>query len=77
MDLHRKQGFSLPLQSWFKGEWGSYLDEVLRAAPQAIYDASTVNVLLREQERGLANAQRLFNLAIFELWRREYQVTLG
>jgi hypothetical protein len=36
-----------------------------------------VNVLLREQERGLANAQRLFNLAIFELWRREYQVTLG
>jgi len=77
LDLSRKQGFSLPLHNWFKGAWGSYLEEVLLDAPTSLYDPLTIKALLKEQARGFANAQRLFNLAFFELWRREYSVDIG
>jgi len=29
LDLTRKQGFSLPLAAWFKGEWGSFFRDTL------------------------------------------------
>lgn len=74
LDIERKQGFSLPLNSWFKGSWGKYLTEVLRSAPASLYDPREIGTLLTGQQKGLANAQRLFNLAILELWRREYNV---
>ena len=74
-DLTRKQGFSLPLDAWFKGEWGATLTSVLADAPPALFDRRAVQRLLAHQRRGLPNTQRLFALAIFELWRREYQVS--
>jgi asparagine synthase (glutamine-hydrolysing) len=74
LDIERKQGFSLPLDSWFQGEWGRYLRDVLRSSPPALFNPGEVDKLLVSQERGLSNAQRLFNLAILELWRREYNV---
>ncbi|MGI8402150.1 MAG: asparagine synthase (glutamine-hydrolyzing) [Gemmatimonadaceae bacterium] len=77
LDLNRKQGFSLPLNAWFKGEWGKYLGDVLRSAPVELYDPREIRALLAGQEAGFANAQRLFNLAILELWRREYDVRIG
>jgi asparagine synthase (glutamine-hydrolysing) len=77
LDLDRKQGFSLPLHTWFKGPWGRYLGEVLRSAPRELYEPAAISSLLAGQERGFANAQRLFNLAILELWRREYAVQVG
>jgi len=75
-DRQRKQGFSIPLQEWLKG--GAFLNlfnDVLRD-PQCIFDSGTVNSLLRGQERGRSNGERLFALVLFELWRREYAVTL-
>jgi asparagine synthase (glutamine-hydrolysing) len=74
LDLERKQGFSLPLSSWFGGSWGKYIEDVLTSAPPDLYDAAAVNDLLKRRE---ANAQRLFNLAFLELWRREYGVSIG
>jgi asparagine synthase (glutamine-hydrolysing) len=76
LDLKRKQGFSLPLASWFRGEWGAYLRQVLLDAPPALFEPRAVRSLLRGQDRGFANTQRLFALAMFELWRREYDVRL-
>jgi len=77
LDIDRKQGFSIPLHRWFKGPWGEYLGSVLRAAPPELYDRREIQRLLAGQERGFANAQRLFNLAILELWRREYGVSIA
>jgi asparagine synthase (glutamine-hydrolysing) len=74
LDLHRKQGFSLPLDSWFRGQWGVYLESVLRSSPPALFDQTAVRALIDEQRKGFSNAQRLFNLAILELWRREYDI---
>lgn len=77
MDLSRKWGFSMPLARWFRGEWGSFVEEVLREADPTILDRRMIGSLLDGQSRGYANTERLFALAFFELWRREYRVTLS
>jgi len=75
LDINRKQGFAIPLSSWFKGEWGAYMKSVILAS-DACFDKNEVAELVRNQERGLANSQRIFALTMFELWRREYGITL-
>lgn len=75
-DLRRKQGFSLPLQQWFGGEWGRYIEEVLVEAPRALLDQTVIGELLAGQRRGRSNTERLFALVLFELWRREYHVAV-
>lgn len=74
LDLRRKQGFSIPLHHWFKGQWGEYMREVLREAPVTLFDQNAIESLFRQQEKGRANGQRLFSLTMLELWRREYGV---
>jgi asparagine synthase (glutamine-hydrolysing) len=77
LDLERKQGFSLPLDAWFKGDWGRFVEEVLRDAEPSLFDRRFIDTLLQAQRRGLGNTQRLFSLTIFELWRRHYGVAVG
>ena len=77
LDLQRKQGFSLPLDAWFKGDWGSFIEEVLLQADLHLFDRRLIQSLIAGQRRGYANTNRLFLLAMFELWRREYDVALG
>jgi asparagine synthase (glutamine-hydrolysing) len=75
-DRQRKQGFSIPLSRWLTG--GPFRDlfwDVL-SDPQCMFDHSTVRGLLRGQDRGRSNGERLFALTQFELWRREYQVSV-
>lgn len=73
-DQDRKQGFSIPLGEWIKGgAFGKLFNEVLRD-PQCAFDLGTIDSLLRGQEMGRSNGERLFALVLFELWRREYSV---
>ena len=76
LDIERKQGFTLPLHSWFKGTWGDYIRSVLQSAPRNLFEQGEVGSLLKAGEKGNDHAQRLFNMAILELWRREYDVTV-
>lgn len=74
-DRQRKQGFSIPLGEWLKGgAFRALFNEVLRD-PECSFDAGTVDSLLRGQDRGRSNGERLFALVLFELWRREYGIT--
>lgn len=74
-DHQRKQGFSIPLAEWLKGgAFRALFHEVLRD-PQCSFDAQAVDRLLRGQDQGRSNGERLFALVLFELWRREYGVT--
>ena len=78
LDLHRKQGFSLPLDEWFRGQWGEQVQAILLdGGEDSPFDAGEVRRLLRSQERGYRNTHRLFSLTIFELWRREYGVEVA
>jgi len=72
LDLRRKQGFSIPFKSWFKGDWGRLVAEVLLDSSQTTFDHKVIEQLLNEQTRGYSNSERLFSLLLFELWRREY-----
>lgn len=76
LDLDRKQGFTLPLQAWFRGTWGGYIREVLMDGAGEVFRRNVIEKLLREQMSGRRHTQRLFSLAIFELWRKEYGASL-
>jgi asparagine synthase (glutamine-hydrolysing) len=75
-DVNRKQGFSVPLDAWFKGEWGTFMCDVLTDQKQHLFDGGAVKSLVLGQRSGLANMNRLFALTMFELWRREYAVSI-
>jgi asparagine synthase (glutamine-hydrolysing) len=75
-DLERKQGFSIPLVSWFKDEWGPALDDILLSMDASLVEPRAVRSLLEGQRHGRSNTTRLFALALFELWRREYGVAV-
>jgi asparagine synthase (glutamine-hydrolysing) len=76
LDLKRKQGFSLPLASWFRGEWGVYMRQVLEEAPATLFAPAVIHGLVEGQRRGYSNTQRLFALVMLELWRREYAIEI-
>lgn len=76
LDLERKQGFSLPLQAWFKGGWGRYMENVLAESDPNLFDPHVIKGLLAGQRHGRTNTSRLFALTVFELWRREYKVNI-
>ncbi len=76
LNLRRKQGFSIPLDSWLRGESGRYFRAVLESITPKLFDQRAVVSLLRGHEQGRANAQRIFALTFLELWRREYNVEL-
>jgi asparagine synthase (glutamine-hydrolysing) len=74
-DLSRKQGFSVP-ESWFRRKWGDRTWEVLSEADPGLLEPREIRKLLEGQQRGRANSERVFALTLFELWRREYGITL-
>jgi asparagine synthase (glutamine-hydrolysing) len=77
LDITRKQGFSIPLHKWFRGEWGNYMREVLTQTDPGIFEPSFIRELLEAEERGLvSNSHRIFSLTMFLLWCREYKVAL-
>ena len=74
LDLDRKQGFAIPLSQWFKGDWGHYMKSIILDS-DTCFTRNEVSKLIRNQERGLANSQRIFALTMFELWRKEYGIS--
>jgi asparagine synthase (glutamine-hydrolysing) len=76
LDLKRKQGFAIPLSAWLTGEWGTFLRDVLQSADPAIFRREAIDDLFAGHAKWGNQAHRLFALAIFELWRREYGITL-
>jgi hypothetical protein len=77
LDLRRKQGFTVPLEAWFAGDWGRTMREVLTDPSQDLFDRQVVDDLLLRQQRGYSNMPRLFALTMLELWRREYRVAVA
>ena len=75
-DQQRKQGFSIPLASWLKqGEFRDLFHSVL-LDDRCVFDRKAVGQLLKGQDQGRNNSERLFALVLFELWRTQYQISL-
>jgi len=76
-DQQRKQGFSIPLAAWLQsGPWKTLFRETLLGSDNTTFDRKEVGKLLAGQAKGRVNSERLFALVLFELWRREYQVSI-
>ena len=76
-DFNRKQGFSIPLPHWIAdGPWRKYFYDVL-LDPATQYNKKTISSLLKGQDKGRNNAEKLFGLVMLELWRRQYSVNFS
>lgn len=73
LEIERKQGFSAPVASWIRGPWRARIEEILHDAPW--FRPREIQRLLRTQDRGGSNSERLFALAMLELWRRKYRIS--
>lgn len=75
-DKQRKQGFSIPLAEWLKtGPFHELFWDTL-SSRECLFDRPTVEGLLKGQERGCSNGERLFALVQLELWRLHYRAVL-
>ncbi len=72
----KKQGFSVPLSDWLKGKLKPMVDETLFGEKSGIgefLDKSYVESLWKSHLRGINdNASQIWNLMMFELWRRQF-----
>lgn len=75
-DKQRKQGFSMPLDEWLKGGPFRELFWDTLSQDDITFDRNVVRGLLRGQDRGRKNGERLFALVQFELWRKSYRTYL-
>lgn len=74
-DLNRKQGFSIPLNSWIKsGKWRDMVHDVL-LDKNCVFNKKIVEKIISNQDHG-NNSERIFNLLIFEIWSKEYKITI-
>jgi len=72
----KKQGFVVPLREWINGKAGKHFYEILMDPGQALFQRNYVKKLFSLHWTGINNANRIFSLVMFELWRRQYQPAL-
>jgi asparagine synthase (glutamine-hydrolysing) len=75
-DLRRKQGFSLPLSKWLReGPWHDYIYAILTDS-SCVFDREQIINLFEGHKKGRNNSERLFSLALFQLWYMEYKIII-
>jgi asparagine synthase (glutamine-hydrolysing) len=74
-DKKRKQGFSVPLNTWLQnGPWYNYFEDILLNSNNDLFNKKQILSLLKQQKNGFNNSERLFSLTMLELWRNEYNI---
>jgi asparagine synthase (glutamine-hydrolysing) len=71
----KKQGFAVPLGTWFRGRLNGYLRDLLlspRSLGRGIFSASYLERLLALHESGRPLDLHLWTLVSFELWCRTF-----
>jgi asparagine synthase (glutamine-hydrolysing) len=76
----RKQGFTVPLSKWFKGELSDQIKQILtdqQFLDRGIVSRSTVESFLKLMHEGQGYAvDMIFRLLVLELWIRKYCISL-
>ncbi len=71
-----KQGFSIPMKNWLRGELRPLLLDVLspaRLRREGLFNPPCVEELVRQHLEGVANhSHQLWALMVFEVWREIY-----
>ena len=73
-NINRKQGFSIPLHEWLKkGPLRDLFWDTL-SSTECMLDKKIIKTLLKGQDRGRNNSERLLALTQFELWRKNFKI---
>lgn len=75
-DTSRKQGFSIPLAAWLRGPWKPLLADIAASAGDGLLDADAVRRFLAGGLAADRLAHPVYQIAMLELWRRHYRVTM-
>lgn len=76
LDINRKQGFSIPLNTWLaEPKFENFFRDVLLSA-DCIFDRDFVKKILTEQKMGYKNGERIFALTQMALWVKKYNVSI-
>jgi len=70
-----KQGFAVPLESWFRGQLDGFVRDLLlsdRSRERRLFNSAYVEQLLRLHAAGRPLGQELWTLISFELWCRRF-----
>jgi len=71
----RKQGFGVPLASWFRGPWTGFVRDLLlskTSQQRGIFDRAYIEHLLRLNQRGRNLDGQIWTLLSFEQWCRTF-----
>ncbi len=72
---HRKQGFSIPLDYWLKkGELRDLFWDTL-TSENCAFDKKSILNILKGQDQGRSNSERLLSLVQFELWKKNHKIS--
>lgn len=76
LDLNRKQGFSIPIDSLLRNTWQTNFKDELNQLPKEVFNLAYINQLLESSKKGYTNSHKLFALLIFSKWFNKYQVII-
>ena len=72
----RKQGFEVPISSWFKGKLNNYAKEILseeNIKKRGYFEGKAVKKILDKMDKGITQyGPHVYALIIFELWNRMF-----
>ena len=75
-EYNRKQGFMIPLIKWLRhGPFRELAIETL-TSNNCPFNKDVILELFKNNDKGHNNAERIFGLTIFEIWRQEYKLTI-
>lgn len=74
LDLRRKQGFSIPVDEWFRGPWKGILDDAAGSSSALVSSIAIIDYR-KQLEDGLSVGERLFTMVILKLWEEHYQIS--
>ena len=75
-DFQRKQGFEVPFEAWYKeSKWQSYFKDIL-TSKECIFAPKAIQKILQPTKIPVLRSNIIFSLAMFEIWRRKYSISL-
>jgi asparagine synthase (glutamine-hydrolysing) len=72
-DVSRKQGFSVPLDSWFNGAWAPVLDS-WTDNDSLLVSKGTISTL-RKRMTSVTTAQDLYSVGVLLDWEKNQRIT--
>ena len=75
-DFSRKQGFSIPLKYWLKDPFLKDLFYSAVNTENSIFERSSINEILKNQDKGYSNSENIFALTMFQLWKDKFNAYL-